>query len=125
MASDETFRPEFPESPDEELINSIMPDVMACLVNCGFFEELDNRLCPADKSKARDHCRGNFDISESILRAHDFDDQALADIFNVLKAQGGFCDCEILYNVSESSRLKAQYWRSRAAEMNPIQHPPE
>jgi hypothetical protein len=100
---------------------------MACLVNCGFFEELDDRLCPADKSKTRDRCRGNFDLSESILRTHNFDDHALSDIFDVLRAQGGFCDCEVLYNVAETNRLKAEYWRSRASEMNtaPIPHSSE
>ena len=28
--------------------------------------------------------------------------------------QGGFCDCEVLYNVLDESRLKAEYWTARA-----------
>ena len=123
MDSDESLRPDPSEEPDEELIKSITPNVMSCLVNCGYFEELDNRLCPADTSKPREHCQGNFNISESILQTHDFDNESLADIFDVLKAQGGFCDCEVLYNVVETNRLKAEYWRSRANESNPAPIP--
>ena len=33
--------------------------------------------------------------------------------------KGGFCDCEILYNVVEESRLKAEYWQARAAGVEP------
>ena len=119
MDSNESFTPDPPGEADEELIESITPNVMACLVDCRYFEELDNRLCPADKSRPREHCHGNFDISESILRKHDFDNEALSDIFDVLRAQGGFCDCEVLYNVAETNRLKTEYWRSRANEMGP------
>jgi Protein of unknown function (DUF2695) len=39
----------------------------------------------------------------------------LDDIFAVLQSKGGFCDCEVLYNVAETSRLKAKYWRSQVA----------
>jgi hypothetical protein len=99
---------------------------MKCLSNCNFFEELDDRLCPADKSIPREHCLGNFEISESILRKHGFDNEELADVFDVLRAQGGFCDCEVLYNVAETDRLKAEYWRARAADdPGPVQHSTE
>jgi hypothetical protein len=47
--------------------------------------------------------------SESILRTAGFVPSELPDIFAVLRAKGGFCDCESLYNASESNRLKAQY----------------
>jgi hypothetical protein len=33
--------------------------------------------------------------------------------------QGGFCDCEILYNVAEQSRLKAEYWMAKAEGLKP------
>jgi hypothetical protein len=35
-------------------------------------------------------------------------------MFAVLRAQGACCDCEVLYNVAESSRLKAEYWKRQA-----------
>ena len=42
------------------------------------------------------------------------DTTAMEEVFDVLRSQGGFCDCEVLYNVSESSRLKATYWRDKS-----------
>jgi Protein of unknown function (DUF2695) len=46
-------------------------------------------------------------LSESVLRTAGFDSEEMADIFDVLRSKGGCCDCEILYNVAESSRLKS------------------
>jgi hypothetical protein len=44
------------------------------------------------------------------------DDEDLEDILAVLHSLGGCCDCEILYNVAEESRLKSEYWIARARE---------
>jgi hypothetical protein len=107
------------ENEDDDLIVSITPDVMACLVARKFFEELYNRLCPPDTSVPRESCHGDYAISEPILRACGFDESEIADIFDVLRAQGGFCDCEVLYNVVETSQLKAEHWRARATELEP------
>ena len=46
-------------------------------------------------------------------------DDDFFDIFHVLMAQGGFCDCEILYNVAPESRLRQQHWRAVADGRNP------
>jgi hypothetical protein len=43
---------------DNELIDSITRDVMKCLVRSGFFEKLDDVLCPRDDSYQRQRCRG-------------------------------------------------------------------
>lgn len=59
-------------------------------------------------------CDGTYRLSVPILLACGFAQDDLEDIFAVLKSKGGFCDCEVLYNVAEFSRLKAQYWRGRA-----------
>jgi hypothetical protein len=56
-------------------------------------------------------------ISESILAERGFPAEDLDDIFDVLRSKGGFCDCEILYNAVEESRLKAEYWKARAKEL--------
>ena len=104
---------------DVGLITAITPDVMKCLAKWKFFERLDDRLCPADESRPAESCRGNYEISKDILRSAGVDKTDLEDIFGVLQAQGGYCDCEILFNVSESNRLKAKYWRSRAAGLEP------
>jgi Protein of unknown function (DUF2695) len=101
---------------DYDLIASITPDVMACLHRVGFFEKLDDLLCPNAGSNLPEKCSGDFNLSERLLQASDFNTHDLADIFGVLKAQGGCCDCEILYNVSESNRFKSAYWRNRARD---------
>jgi len=102
--------------PDHDLIASITPDVMLCLHRARFFEKLDDLLCPKQGSNPPQKCSGDFKLSERLLRASDFSTDDLADIFGVLEAQGGCCDCEILYNVSESNRLKSAYWRNRARD---------
>lgn len=79
---------------------------MKCLDRSLFFEKLDDVLCPKDCSEVRQGCGSDYKLSESILLASGFDASDLVDIFDVLRGQGGFCDCEILYNVAESSRLR-------------------
>jgi hypothetical protein len=110
---------------DDELILSIADDVMKCLARCQFFEKLDNLLSPPDDSHPREMCDGTYKCSEAILVASGFDDAALADIMGVLNSKGACCDCEVLYNVAESSRLKAAYWRNQAAKQGShLQHDP-
>lgn len=100
---------------DDELISSIAPDVMKCLGRCSYFEKLDELLSPEGNSTPPQNCDGTFRLSESILLASGFERDALDDIIVVLQSKGGFCDCEVLYNVAETSRLKAKYWRSQVA----------
>jgi hypothetical protein len=38
----------------------------------------------------------------------------------VLAARGGFCDCEVLYNAAEESRLKSEYWKAVASKRRPL-----
>jgi len=99
---------------DSELIDSITPDVMTCLRRSFFFERLDDLLFPKEDSHQREVCSGNYELSKRVLDAAGFHPDDLRDIFDVLRAQGGCCDCEILYNVAESSRLKSDYWKNRA-----------
>jgi len=101
---------------DDELISSIAPDVMTCLGRCSYFEKLDELLSPEDNSTSVEKCNGSFRLSETILIAAGFDRAELEDIFAVLHSKGGCCDCEVLYNVAEKSRLKANHWRGRAGE---------
>jgi len=112
--------------PDHDLIASITSDVMKCLQRSKFFEKLDDILSPSDGSQPQEICNGNYRLSEAILQESGFGSSDFADIFNVLRSQGEFCDCEILYNASESNRLKAEYWRDRARglETQPKHGPP-
>ena len=99
---------------DGDLISSIAPDVMKCLARCGFFEKLDGLLSPEDNSSPSQNCDGTYNLSVLILLGAGFERHDIGDIFAVLRSKGGCCDCEVLYNVAETSRLKAKYWRSRA-----------
>lgn len=88
---------------------------LKCLVRSGYFEKLDDLLSPEDDATPSQSCDGTYKLSESVLLACGFVRDDLDDIFAVLQSKGGCCDCEVLYNVAETSRLKAKYWRSRAA----------
>jgi hypothetical protein len=125
MATGSSNESEDQDYRDEQFVADITPDVMRTLDERKFFEELDNRLCPAENSSSRERCDGTFKISSLLLRSQGFDESDLADILSVLQAQGWFCDCEVLYNVVETSRLRTEYWRARAAdEEPPISHTP-
>jgi len=107
------------ESTNSDLTASITPDVMESLRRSQYFEKLDSLLCPDEGSGSPPkQCSGDYKFSEHILRGVGYDSEALQDIFEVLRSQGGCCDCEVLYNVAETSRLKANYWRSRAHNPN-------
>lgn len=113
------------ESPDDlqyadaEVIEDITPDVMRCLAGANFFAGLDDVLCPAGETRARQPCHGDYRHARAVLLSRGFREDELYDVFHVLMARGGYCDCEILYNAAEESRLKAEYWRARAAEIEP------
>jgi len=104
---------------DDEFVSSIAHNVMRCLRRSGYFEKLDDILSPEGNSSPTQFCDGSYKISESILSASGFDQDELDDIFAVLGSEGGFCDCEVLYNAAESSRLKSNYWRSQASGQSP------
>ncbi len=112
-------RPEDLQYPDAELIADIDPDVMRVLMGARVFEALDNVLCPADASRPRQQCHGDFRHAREVLLGRGFREKELFDVFHVLMARGGYCDCEILYNAVEDSRLKAEYWRARAEQIEP------
>lgn len=110
---------------DDELIPSIAPDVIKCLERAGFSEKLDDLLSPQDHSVSPRKCDGSYKISEAILLSSGFKHTDLDDIFAVLHSKGGCCDCEVLYNVSQASRLKGEYWRRRAEGLStPTRHSP-
>ena len=105
--------------PDEELTKQISPTVMKCVEASGFFKGLDDVFCPGNPAAPRAKCHRDFRVSKELLTKHGFEEKDLSDVFHVLMAKGGFCDCEILYNVVEESRLKAEYWKARAEGRKP------
>ena len=100
---------------NDELIRSISGDVLAVLKNERFFEALDGRLCPEDTSCPPARCDGSYSVSRAILAEAGHDTAAIEDVIGVLSSMGGCCDCEILYNVAEDSRLRSDYWKVKAA----------
>ena len=111
--------PEDLRYPDEQLIEDITPDVMRILNGTGFFRQLDDVMCPADNEGRPAQCWGDFRNSKPLLHKCGITEEELFDVFHVLMLQGGFCDCEILYNVVEENRLKAGYWMARAEGLEP------
>jgi hypothetical protein len=108
--------------PDEEHIADITSDVMKCVSAAGFFEALDDAICPPDGSGPSAICWGDYRTSRPLLLGSGFTEPELFDVFHVLMAQGGYCDCEILYNVAKESRFAAEYWRARAEGQRPGNH---
>src|ERR1700683_2235352 len=101
---------------DAQFVNGIAPSVLDILKREHFFERLDGCLCPDDLSSDRVKCGHSFLHSESFLRALGMDSDEVTDVLAVLRSRGGCCDCEVLFNVAEESRLKAEYWKARASE---------
>jgi hypothetical protein len=103
---------------DAELIKAITPDVLTVLARKRFFQVLDDQMCPVDGTEQRLHCNGTYAISTIVLGQIGFDSDEIADITRVLSSIGGCCDCEILFNIAEESRLKSEYWRARATSIS-------
>ncbi len=101
---------------EDEFVASVTEEVLECLRRKRFFEKLDELFCPTDGSQGA-RCEGNFRTSESVLQSSGFTAEDIGDILGVLKSRGGFCDCEVLYNVAETCRLKANYWRGQAQHL--------
>jgi hypothetical protein len=104
-------QPEDLRSADEELVEELAPAVLGVLAQQGAFQALDDLLCPADLGQPAEKCAGDFRNMRRIVEAHGHDAEAQFDIFHVLMARGGFCDCEILTNVAEGTRMRARAWR--------------
>lgn len=97
----------------DELVEAIAPDILRCLRRDEFFVKLDTLLCPENKKARPKKCMGDFALSQQVLKACGYDSLERTEIVAVLKSRGGCCDCEVLYNVAEKSRLKAKYWRTQ------------
>ena len=106
-------RPEDLVDPDEELIAAIAPDVLRSLQESRFFAALDELLCPVNGNSEPQPCAGDFRQAKQALQICGFEESDWSDVFHVLMEQGGFCDCEILYNAADESRSKARHWKAQ------------
>lgn len=107
---------------DDDLIESIATDVMETLEKTGFFTALDDVMAPEDGTLEREPCHGDFRITKRILgRIFDAfqlnaEIDMVADVCHVLMFKGAYCDCEVLSNVYEGSRVGRRVWRKLSDE---------
>jgi len=99
---------------DQALGDEISESVLKVLNARRFFERLEELVFPEGDSGVR-NCDHSYNITDSILLTVGFDEIEREDILIVFKSHGGFCDCEVLYNVDDRGESpKARYWRSKA-----------
>jgi hypothetical protein len=67
---------------------------------------------PNSGGEAREVCAGDYTLAKRVLQAGGFDSADWEDIFMCSGRKAHVVNCEIVYNVAEASRLKAQYWKS-------------
>jgi hypothetical protein len=101
---------------ESDFIKDITPGVLSELERIRLFQKLDDQFCPVGVSDPTVKCGHSYAQTEKILKNAGMDSEDVEDILAVLHSLGGCCDCEILYNVAEESRLKSKYWKARAAE---------
>lgn len=103
---------------EEELpatVDDLAPYVLTVLNRDGFFPRLDEAIWPSH-SLAPEACDHTLGRTKAILAEMGMDSEAIWDVILVFQSQGACCDCEVLYNVADDSRLKAAYWKARADE---------
>ena len=94
---------------DQETIDEIKDIILSLLKDRSDFVSLLDEVFISENSK----CFGDFRHSKNILTDLKFSDQDQFDIFHVLMNEGGYCDCEILYNVFRESEYSKKYWADR------------
>jgi hypothetical protein len=95
------------------LFADITPNVMNCLQREKFFTKLESHIFP-DGTIDSNCCSHSFVVSTLVLSESGHDEKAREDVFEVMRSQGGFCDCEILLNVAPESAARAAYWKKKA-----------
>jgi len=94
---------------DSATIESIKEMILEILKNktC-FVKDLDNLFLTNQAV-----CHGDFRHSKKLLTDFEFTEKEQFDIFHVLMSEGGYCDCEILYNAFKDSGYANKYWSER------------
>ena len=95
---------------DEEIVADITEPIMTILNKTSFFATLDEAFTHRENPAV---CWGDFGTAKSILPTKGFVESEYFDVFSVLMAQGGYCDCEILLNVAHDSAFARRYWANR------------
>ena len=94
---------------DEETIESIKETILDILkTRTTFIKQLDNLFI-----EGRAVCSGDFRHAKQILSDLTFTTVEQFDIFHVFMSEGGYCDCEILYNTFKETEYAKKYWATR------------
>jgi len=94
---------------DEETIKDIKDMILTILRDkVHFVSRLDKEFISQSVK-----CFGDFRHSKKILTDLGFSDDEQFDVFHVLMSEGGFCDCELLYNVFRESEYSKKYWSDK------------
>jgi Protein of unknown function (DUF2695) len=94
---------------DQEAIDEIKEPILSILKDkVGFVALLDKAFILKGAK-----CFGDFRHSKNILIDLKFSDEDQFDIFHVLMNEGGYCDCEILYNIFRESEYSKKYWADK------------
>jgi Protein of unknown function (DUF2695) len=114
-------RPEDLWYADEDEVASVAPGVMRALEESGFFAALDDVMSPADSAAEREGCHGDFQISKRILAQRQIPQLGDLDMtvaaHHVFMSKGAFCDCEILLNVYQNSRMARELRQTLSEQM--------
>jgi hypothetical protein len=84
------------------------------------FEKLDERLCPANSAHARAWCQDGFELTVRLLSEAGVDSEQVEPMLKELAANGSNCDCGVLLHAAKESRLKTEYWLTRALNGEPF-----
>ena len=94
---------------DEEAVESIKETILAIIeTRTDFVKRLDGLF--VEKNVV---CFGDFRHSKQVLSDLRFTQEEQFDIFHVFMSEGGYCDCEILYNTFEETEYSRKYWATR------------
>ena len=104
------------QSDFDEFIADITPDVMGVLQKKGFFARLEEEVFPTG-SVGTSNCKHDFSNTQRLVTELGFDKAAFDDIVDVTRANGGFCDCEIVLNAAPESVIRAGYWKTQASKL--------
>ena len=100
-----------PEEGFDEFVESIAPDVLACLDRDGFFRKLEQKVWP-DGPKV---CDNTFANTLALTAAGGYGSEEQEDILDVVRSKGGFCDCEVMLNVAPNCEARERHWKKVSA----------
>ena len=89
---------------------------MGVLQKKNFFVQLEEQVFPTE-SVDNSNCKHDFSITERLAKELGFDHADIDDIVDVMRANGGFCDCEIVRNAAPESRVREKYWKAKHAKL--------